>query len=221
MTGNLWEWVAGTYSEENPWPLIKGGSYKKGALFASCYARFTQNPEARSDSVGFRCCADAELPVQPEYGQGCAEKPGTVIPDDLLALKQDAAVNFILYVAPHSYSRNSAGGNSNPASARAVVVKNSGEAQLITHASQSKENWIQAILDAESAKNIENAFSSWSESISGPPLASTFWNCAGTRIYAFYREKEYWLNANEFLTSQPSQPVLMEIADKVLKLPAE
>jgi len=79
MTGNLWEWVDGQYSEDTPWPLIKGGAYKKGPLFSSCYARFTQPVDSASDGIGFRCCADVNQESLKIVTEG---KPGLISSED-------------------------------------------------------------------------------------------------------------------------------------------
>jgi hypothetical protein len=212
MTGNLWEWVDGVYSEENPWPLIKGGSFKKGALFASCYARFTQPPEAQSDSVGFRCCADAANESIPKYGDGCGANPGPFIHDDILALKQDAKVVFILFVAPEQIP-----GSSNNAP-RAIIMQNDGTASLINNAEKSKDKWALTGLAPESAKSIADSVTGWFEANHGPETFNYFWSCPGTRIYAFHGDKETWISISQ-KTAAIADPVLSGIADKVLALP--
>jgi len=72
MGGNVWEWVAdyydpayyGSFLRETTNPLgpldgtmrvIRGGSWTSSATFIQVHVRSDQNPDIRSDYVGFRC----------------------------------------------------------------------------------------------------------------------------------------------------------------------
>ena len=100
MTGNLWEWAEGEYDAETPWPLVKGGSYQKGALFAACYARFTQHPEENEKGMGFRCCKDVEMhpafaaEYAPECKQGRPHEPHYM---KFLQLKREPGLTHVFY----------------------------------------------------------------------------------------------------------------------------
>ena len=221
MTGNLWEWVDGTYSEESPWPLIKGGAFKKGPLFASCYARFTQPPEAESDSVGFRCCAAPRHTATIPYASACGENHGPFIPDDILALKQNPDIEFIIYVDVSDYpfrklslrADNDLGG-----SARALVFSKSGGASIITDIASGEKTGNTNSVSADAASPIRDTMQQWLNDGRALQGFNNYWACNGTRIYVFTGTQEYWLSIAEKIV-EAADPTLSEIADSIIKIP--
>lgn len=57
MAGNVWEWTATNYEDDEQWRVLKGGAWDyKGLKDARCAARVYFRPTFRNGAVGFRCC---------------------------------------------------------------------------------------------------------------------------------------------------------------------
>jgi len=55
MAGNVWEWTADLYSQDENWRSLRGGDFNTEAGALSCYARKDRDPSIKSYSiVGFR-----------------------------------------------------------------------------------------------------------------------------------------------------------------------
>jgi formylglycine-generating enzyme required for sulfatase activity len=59
MAGNVWEWTATHYDDDQQWRVLKGGSWDyKGLKDTRCAFRVYFRPDFRNGAVGFRCCWD-------------------------------------------------------------------------------------------------------------------------------------------------------------------
>jgi formylglycine-generating enzyme required for sulfatase activity len=61
MTGNVWEWCAGRWSEADPSAVSRGGSYLCHASYCRRYRVSARQPQSAEDStgnLGFRVAAD-------------------------------------------------------------------------------------------------------------------------------------------------------------------
>jgi formylglycine-generating enzyme required for sulfatase activity len=56
MSGNVAEWVAGADGRS----ILKGGSADKPAHAVRCAAKVIADPGKASDTIGYRCCTDAD-----------------------------------------------------------------------------------------------------------------------------------------------------------------
>jgi formylglycine-generating enzyme required for sulfatase activity len=57
MAGNVWEWTATNYEDDEQWRVLKGGAWDyKGLKDTRCAARIYFRPTFRNGAVGFRCC---------------------------------------------------------------------------------------------------------------------------------------------------------------------
>lgn len=57
MAGNVWEWTATHYDDEEQWRVLKGGAWDyKGIKDTRCAFRVYFRPNFRNSAVGFRCC---------------------------------------------------------------------------------------------------------------------------------------------------------------------
>ena len=57
MAGNVWEWVAGWYTEAQRWRVVHGGSYRSADVGLRPADRDALEPHTRDATVGFRCAA--------------------------------------------------------------------------------------------------------------------------------------------------------------------
>lgn len=55
LAGNVWEWTASLYSRNEPYPVLRGGSFYLDAIDARCAYRFWIYPVYRLVYYGFRC----------------------------------------------------------------------------------------------------------------------------------------------------------------------
>ena len=55
MVGNVWEWTASLYNKEEEPRVLRGGSWEDNRIFARCANRNRNNPDFRSNTIGFRC----------------------------------------------------------------------------------------------------------------------------------------------------------------------
>jgi formylglycine-generating enzyme required for sulfatase activity len=59
MAGNVWEWTATNYEDDELWRVLKGGAWDyKGLKDTRCAYRVYFRPTFRNGAVGFRCCWD-------------------------------------------------------------------------------------------------------------------------------------------------------------------
>ncbi len=59
MAGNVWEWTATNYEDDEQWRVLKGGAWDyKGIKDTRCAARVYFRPTFRNGAIGFRCCWD-------------------------------------------------------------------------------------------------------------------------------------------------------------------
>ena len=57
MAGNVWEWTATNYENDEQWRVLKGGAWDyKGIKDTRCAFRVYFRPDFRNGAVGFRCC---------------------------------------------------------------------------------------------------------------------------------------------------------------------
>jgi formylglycine-generating enzyme required for sulfatase activity len=57
MAGNVWEWTATDYENDEQWRVLKGGAWDyKGIKDTRCAFRVYFRPDFRNGAVGFRCC---------------------------------------------------------------------------------------------------------------------------------------------------------------------
>ncbi|UCH93190.1 MAG: SUMF1/EgtB/PvdO family nonheme iron enzyme [Candidatus Aminicenantes bacterium] len=54
MAGNVWEWMENLYSENEPWPSFRGGSWFNDVSALRCSARCGYDPVVRLSGGGFR-----------------------------------------------------------------------------------------------------------------------------------------------------------------------
>ncbi|MGD2088078.1 MAG: SUMF1/EgtB/PvdO family nonheme iron enzyme [Candidatus Aminicenantes bacterium] len=54
MAGNAWEWMENIYSEEEPWPALRGGSWIDDVSSLRCAARVRYLPDYWDFDWGFR-----------------------------------------------------------------------------------------------------------------------------------------------------------------------
>ena len=61
MSGNVWEWTNGWYSQADRWRVVRGGSYFNSANMARVDSRYGQflHEQFHLDLIGFRCCKSA------------------------------------------------------------------------------------------------------------------------------------------------------------------
>lgn len=55
MAGNVWEWCADWYDEDENYKVLRGGSWQYGPNFARCATRDWDRPDNASYFIGFRC----------------------------------------------------------------------------------------------------------------------------------------------------------------------
>jgi serine/threonine-protein kinase len=55
MAGNVWERTASHWSEDRPYPVLRGGGWSRGQFGAACAYRGGGRSHGRSGVVGFRC----------------------------------------------------------------------------------------------------------------------------------------------------------------------
>lgn len=67
LIGNVWEWTAGRYTEDQDWRVVRGGSWFHNANLATSESRYGRylSPDYRLDLIGFRCCRSAPDPGTP------------------------------------------------------------------------------------------------------------------------------------------------------------
>jgi len=55
MAGNVWEWTCSFYDDDKDTYVIKGGAFRISEEACRCAFRLNNNPDSRSDVIGFRC----------------------------------------------------------------------------------------------------------------------------------------------------------------------
>ena len=58
MAGNVWEWTASLYKEEEQWRTLRGGSLFDDADALRAAFRNCSLADSRNSSIGFRCAQD-------------------------------------------------------------------------------------------------------------------------------------------------------------------
>lgn len=181
MTGNLWEWADGIYSPETPWPIIKGGSYQKGPLFSSCYARFTQPPVQSDEGTGFRCCAEpAKVKKQdfPETNTCARGSSRLTARRDILRLFRDPDVADVFYAETDGGKKGGA------ITAMALIIRKD-SAQTIT-AVEDKGKLspeVKEVSFERAAVERDKLRGALSKNL-GKHSPSACWSCSGTCIYS-------------------------------------
>jgi formylglycine-generating enzyme required for sulfatase activity len=61
MAGNVWEWSASLWSEQEPYRVLRGGSWLSRRDFAACSYRSNERPLHRSYNVGFVAAYSDEM----------------------------------------------------------------------------------------------------------------------------------------------------------------
>lgn len=205
MTGNLWEWSSGTYSEESPTPIIKGGSYQKGPLFSPCYARFTETPDTTSQGDGFRCCADAAQDKNAAaYEKTCpGPRPQTWARKQVLALKRDSDVKEIFYIDTTEQKAI-------PFSAKAVIIRKDTAQTMSFQTVNGKEKNETNDIDAAKALELINSYKSQiAREQNGNALPSPqCFKCSGTCIYDFGGIESWVGGAGDLAQSFFSEPLI-------------
>jgi formylglycine-generating enzyme required for sulfatase activity/serine/threonine protein kinase len=60
MAGNVAEWTSSQWSGDVPDKVVKGGAADQGMYSGRCGDRANESASTRSDTLGFRCCADSQ-----------------------------------------------------------------------------------------------------------------------------------------------------------------
>lgn len=60
MGGNVWEWTASYFKDDQRYAILRGGSYFEDCSYSKTYSTIRSIPDDRKGYVGFRCVKDAK-----------------------------------------------------------------------------------------------------------------------------------------------------------------